>query len=136
MRRWWTRLRAVGWLERYWLLYILVYPAGLLGLGLALRPAWNAVEVWSAIVTLSFGMAAGVALALEAALMVTLPALEKIRKLKAEGRAEGRAEGLAEGLAEGSREERRRWLAWKEAAERAGVVFPEPPPDEHDHLEP
>ena len=60
--------------------------------------------------------------------MVTLPALEKIRKLKAEGRAEG--------LAEGSREERRRWLAWKEAAERAGVVFPEPPPDERDHLEP
>jgi hypothetical protein len=50
--------------------------------------------------------------------MVMLPALAKIKKLKDEGRLE----------------ERRKWVAWKEAAERAGVVFPEPSPAEHDDL--
>ena len=46
---------------------------------------------------LSFGMAAGVGLALDAALTVTLLALEKITN----------AEGRDEGLAEGSRRARR-----------------------------
>ena len=54
--------------------------------------------------------------------MVMLPALAKIKKLKDEGRQEGRLE------------ERRKWVAWKEAAERAGVVFPEPSPAERDDL--
>ena len=111
-------MREVGWLERYWLLYVLAYPAALLGLGLGLRPAWSAIEVWAALITVSFGMASGVALLLEGALMVMLPALAKIKKLKDEGRLE----------------ERRKWVAWKEAAERAGVVFPEPSPDERDDL--
>ena len=115
-------MREVGWLERYWLLYVLAYPAALLGLGLGLRPAWGAIEVWAALITVSFGMASGVALLSEGALMVMLPALAKIKKLKDEGRQEGRLE------------ERRKWVAWKEAAERAGVVFPEPSPAERDDL--
>ena len=55
---------------------------------------------------------------LEGALMVMLPALAKIKKLKDEGRLE----------------ERRKWVAWKKAAERAGVVFPEPSPAGRDDL--
>ena len=89
----------------------------MLGLGLAIRPAWNDIQAWSALVTVSFGIAAGVAFSLEVLLMVMLPALEKIRKLKEEGRLE----------------EREKWVQWKEAAERAGVVFPEPSPDERDN---
>ena len=42
-----------------------------------------------------------------------------------------RAEGIAEGKVEGAAEERQKWTAWlaqREAAERAGLPFDEPPP--------
>ena len=48
-----------------------------------------------------------------------------------DGLTKGRGEGLAEGLAEGRNEEREEWLAWnerREAAEREGREFTEPPP--------
>ena len=50
---------------------------------------------------------------------------------RVEGKAEGRVEGKAEGRDEGAAEERRKWMAWlarREAAERAGLPFDEPPP--------
>ena len=52
------------------------------------------------------------------------------------GRAEGRAEGITEGRAEGvtvgraeADQEWAGWLARKEAAERQGLPFDEPPPN-------
>ena len=42
-----------------------------------------------------------------------------------------RAEAVAEGKVEGAAEERRKWTAWlarRDAAERAGLPFDEPPP--------
>ena len=53
--------------------------------------------------------------------------LQLIPKVREGIRAEGRAEGKDEGAAE----ERRKWMAWparREAAERAGLPFDEPPP--------
>ena len=45
----------------------------------------------------------------------------------------GRAEGVDEGVVKGRAEERAAWLAWNSRrmdAERAGVPFDEPPPDD------
>ena len=51
---------------------------------------------------------------------------------RAEGRAEGITEGRAEGVTEGRAEADREWAGWlarKEAAERQGLPFDEPPPN-------
>ena len=48
------------------------------------------------------------------------------------GRAEGRAEGITEGRAEGITEADQEWAGWlarREAAERQGLPFDEPPPN-------
>ena len=68
--------------------------------------------------------------------MVMLPALAKIKKMQEESRKrreEMLLEGRLKGRQEGLLEEREKWVQWKEAAERAGVVFPEPSPDERDN---
>ena len=57
--------------------------------------------------------------------------LQLIPKVREGIRAEGRAEGRIEGRDEGAAEERRKWTEWlarREAAERAGLPFDEPPP--------
>ena len=49
-----------------------------------------------------------------------------------EGRAEGITEGRAEGVTVGRAEADREWAGWmarKEAAERQGLPFDEPPPN-------
>ena len=61
-------------------------------LGVSLRPPWNAIETWAALVTLSFGMATGVAISLEVIVRVVLSIPATIRKIKEEGREEGRRE--------------------------------------------
>ena len=51
---------------------------------------------------------------------------------RAEGRAEGITEGRAEGVTEGRAEADQEWAGWlerKEAAERQGLPFDEPPPN-------
>ena len=57
----------------------------------------------------------------------------------AKGRAEGIAKGRAEGIAKGRAEECARWSAWNSRrmeAERGGVPFHEPPPDEGARVSP
>ena len=58
---------------------------------------------------------------------------EWIDKGRDEGRVEGRVEGVVEGIVKGRAEERAEWSAWNSRrmeAERNGVFFNEPPPDE------
>lgn len=90
----------LSWLERYWILSVLSYPAALLGLSLSLRPPWSAVETWAALVTLAFGIATLVAISLEGVIRVFLSIPATIRKIKEEGREEGLREGLREGRRE------------------------------------
>ena len=57
--------------------------------------------------------------------------LQLIPKVREGIRAEGESIGLEKGRVEGAAETNRKWMAWlarREAAERAGLPFDEPPP--------
>lgn len=94
--------------------------------GLAVREATRAV--WEATAYIAIGAAAASLVLTEIGRIVMVIA----RRLE-EGLERVREERRAEGRTAGREEERRRWLDWyarREAAERRGEPFDEPPPAE------
>ena len=92
-------------------------------------------ESWVFLVAAMVAVSAGATLAINILWEVVgsmLQLIPKVREgIRAEGRAEGEAIGLEKGKAEGRAEgiaEYQAYLERKEAAERAGLPFDEPPP--------
>ena len=111
----------LSWLDRYWVISIPVYPGAVLGLGLALRPPWSDTSEWANIVTLAFGMAAGLGVSAGVVVTMILAIPGRIGRIKQEGKDE----------------RDREWVAWQKAkdeAERQGQPFMQPSPAERDAL--
>ena len=80
-------------------------------------------ESWVFLVAGMVAVSAGATLAINIFWEVVGSMLQLIPKVREGIRAEGKAEGAAE--------ERQKWMAWlarRDAAERAGLPFDEPPP--------
>ena len=127
--------------QLYWVGYLWVF---VIPLTLLVWRYWDALnwedETWvpflAGIVGVSGGAAFIITMVAEGVGGLYMLLIPKVRESirdegKAEGRVEGKAEGRVEGKDEGAAEERRKWMAWlarREAAERAGLPFDEPPP--------
>ena len=128
-------IRRNGWfLATFYALWALL--AGLLSYA-RVATAENPPLAWPEIVIIAIVAAAatvGVAFPLAFGFVEGIPmVLAELRKrfYREEGREEGRAEGREEGRAEGRQEANQDWEAWlerREAAERDGQPFTEPPP--------
>lgn len=109
-------MAVVGsWLDRYWFVSIPAYPAAVLGLSLLLRPSWDNAQDWANIVTLAFGMAAGLGVLAGVIALVILSVPAKIRKIQSDRDNE--------------------WIAWEKEraeAEKNGQPFTKPSPAERD----
>ena len=111
------------WLEekRYWIAYYLAYPVSVFTLAALSGP--RTIAEWAAIVTLSAGIATGLAITVEVIGKVVLLIPSTIRKIRREGIEENNAQWKA-------------WLARKEAAEAAGDPFNEPSPADREPIKP
>jgi hypothetical protein len=98
--------------ERYWVVYYLVYVAGV-GIGLSRyhplqEQGKDELFALVGIFALAAGLALLVAIILEVLGRMVLLIPSEIKRLREQGRKEGRQEGLQEGRQEGRREERQR----------------------------
>ena len=104
--------RFYRWLvgRDYWLVYFVVYVGVMIGLAIWRRP--DTLSRWSDVVTVSIGIASGVAIVLEVLGMLLIkPAVERLLK-------------------QGEKQERDRWVNWyreAEAARKEGKPVPPPP---------
>ena len=141
---------------KYWIIYYIVFLAVLAFLLRRHWHAldWSD-ETYLFLLAAIFGVSAGAALTVTilsefgVSIVLLIPSTYKWIKEKghkegiqeglAEGRKEGHAQGLvaglkeghADGVAEGLRQAHQDWARWNErraAAERAGLLFDEPPP--------
>ena len=106
-----------SWLDRYWFVSIPAYPAAVLGLSLLFRPSWSDAQAWANIVTIAFGMAAGLGVFAGVIALIILSVPAKIRRIQSDRDKE--------------------WIAWdKERAEaqRLGQPFSKPSPAERDSV--
>lgn len=87
----------------------------------------NILPLLANIFAVSAGTAFTLAILVEVIIAMVLFAPKIKEHFKSQGRAEGRAEGHTEGKAEANHAARD-WFTRKEAAEKAGVPFSEPPP--------
>jgi hypothetical protein len=90
---------------------------------LAILSKPQSIAEWAAIVTVSAGIATGLAITVEVIGKVVLLIPGTIKKIRQEGIRQGIQQGLQQ-----SNEKRKAWLGRKEATEAAGEPFTEPSP--------
>jgi hypothetical protein len=78
----------LSWLDKYWVVSIVAFPASLLGLSLSVQPDWSDIETWSFVVTLSFGVAASSALIFVCLIGAVMLIPSAISRIHGEGRGE------------------------------------------------
>ena len=125
----WTKIFK----QLYWVGYLWVF---VIPLTVLVWRYWDALnwqdETWVPFLAGIVGVSGG------AAFIITMIAegvgglyMLLIPKVREGIRDEGKAEGEAIGIEKGKAEERQKWTAWlarRDAAERAGLPFDEPPP--------
>ena len=129
----WTKIFK----QLYWVGYLWVF---VIPLTVLVWRYWDALnwedETWvpflAGIVGVSGGAAFIITMIAEGVGGLYMLLIPKVREsIRDEGEAIGLEKGRVEGKAEGAAETNRKWTAWlarRDAAERAGLPFDEPPP--------